>query len=69
MMELLIIKSGKKYIRVKQDSYILCLLDKASVFSSDSLAMVKDHVKNAAESGLPDVSIYKLKLSEEPLKE
>jgi len=68
-MELLIIKSGKKYIRVKQDNYILCLLDKASVFSSDSLTMVKDHVKKAAENGLPDVSIYKLKLSEEPLKE
>jgi len=67
-MELLIIKSGKKYIRIKQDNYILCLLDQASVFSSDSLAIVKDHAKNAAENGLSNVSIYKLKLSEEPLK-
>ena len=66
-MELLIIKSGKDYIRVKAEDYILCQLDKASVFPIDRLDAVKKHVKKLREKDFTRVAIYKLKMIEEPL--
>ena len=66
-MELLIIKSGEDYVRVKTDNYSLCQLDKASVFPIDSLAEVKTHVKKLKETDFPLIAIYKLTLIEEPL--
>jgi hypothetical protein len=65
-MELLIIKSGNDYIRVKAENYILCQVDKASVFPLDKLEAVKDHAKIMSERGFARVSISKLMLSEEP---
>ena len=67
-MELLIIKSGKDYIRVKTEDYILCQLDKASVFPIDNLDEVKKHVKKLRKKEFPLISIYRLKLLEEPLE-
>ena len=66
-MELLIIKSGEDYVRVKTENYNLCRLDKASVFPIDNLDEVKKHVKKLKENDFPLISIYKLKLIEEPL--
>ncbi len=67
-MELLIIKSGEDYIRVKSGDYILCQLDKASVFPVDNLDAVKKHVKNLREKDFNRVAIYTLKMIEEPLE-
>ena len=66
-MELLIIKSGEDYIRAKAGNYILCPLDKASVFPIDKLDAVKKHVKILREKDFTRVAIYKLKMVEEPL--
>ena len=66
-MELLIIKSGEDYVRVKTEDYILCQLDKASVFPIDNLDEVKKHVKKLKETDFPLITIYKLTLIEEPL--
>jgi len=68
-MELLIIKSGSEYIRVKEQAYLLCKIDKASVFSLEKLTEVKRHVEAVRNSGFQDVSIRKLVLREEPLDE
>jgi hypothetical protein len=67
-MELLIIKSGEDYVRVKTENYNLCQLDKASVFPIDHLDQVKKHVKKLKEKDFPFIAIYKLKLIEEPLE-
>jgi hypothetical protein len=67
-MELLIIKSGKDYIRVKAENYIRCPLDKASVFPMDKLEEVKTHVEILREKGFRHVSISRLLLSEEPFE-
>ena len=67
-MELLIIKSGKDYIRVKAGDYILCQLDKASVFPIENPDEVKKHVKKLREKDFPLISIYRLKLLEEPFE-
>ena len=66
-MELLIIKSGEDYVRVKTESYNLCRLDKASVFPIDNLDEAKMHVKKLKEKDFPLISIFKLTLIEEPL--
>jgi hypothetical protein len=67
-MELLIIKSGKDYIRVKAENYILCRLDKASVFPMDKLEEVRTHAKILKEKGFRRISLSRLKLSEEPFE-
>ena len=66
-MELLIIKSGEDYIRVKTEDYLLCRLDKASVFPIDNLDEVKKHVKKLRARDFPSIAIYRLKLMEELL--
>ncbi len=65
-MELLIIKSGEDYVRVKSENYNVCRLDKASVFPIDNLDEVKKHVKKLKEKDFPLIAIYKLTLIEEP---
>jgi len=66
-MELLIIKSGKDYIRVKGNNYLLVKLDKASVFLFDGLDLVKNHESSLKEQGFKNISIKKLILTEEDL--
>jgi hypothetical protein len=66
-MELLIIKSGEDYVRVKTGNHSLCRLDKASVFPIDNLDEVKKHVKKLKEKDFSLIAIYKLTLIEEPL--
>lgn len=66
--ELLIIKTENRYVRVKSSEYLICGLDKASVFPMEKLETVREHAAAAAEQlgGAP--RIYKLILREEPLK-
>ena len=66
-MELLILKSNQKYIRFKDDVYLLVSLDKASVFPMNQIDLVKLHESNLAEQGFQDVCIKKLVLTEEDL--
>jgi hypothetical protein len=63
-MELLVIKSGKDYIRVKAENYIPCRLDKASVFPFDKLEEVRAHINLLREKRFQRLSISKLTLSE-----
>ena len=66
-MELLIIKSGKDYIRFKDENYLLVKLDKASVFPLDQMDVVLQHKSILMEKGLENVCIKKLVLSEKDI--
>ncbi len=65
--ELLIIKDGKEYIRAKDDTFIRCKLDKASVFPMSRLEAVKTMVQTLHDKGMTLACIKKLKLIEEDL--
>ncbi len=64
--ELLIIKDNENYIRVKENQYSCCSLDKASVFPMDKILNVKEHVKCLKNKGFDRACIYKLILTEIP---
>lgn len=66
-MELLVIKNGADYIRVKDGSYLAVGLDKASVFLFERLAQVKDQLTDVQGSGFPEAAIFRLTLRETPL--
>lgn len=66
-MELVIIKSGKTYIRVKEGEYLKVNLDKASVFPMEKLPMVRDFEKEIKSRGFEKVCLKKLVLTEEEL--
>ncbi|MBU0462736.1 MAG: hypothetical protein KKD21_11660 [Proteobacteria bacterium] len=66
-MELLIIKSGKQYIRFKDDTYLLVNLDKASVYPFDKMDVVQQHESCLKEKGFHNVCIKKLILTEKDL--
>lgn len=68
-MDLLIIKCGRDYIRVKEDTFITVGLDKASVFPMDQLDQVRDRLKRVQASGLVQAAIYRLTLTERPFEE
>jgi len=65
-MELLIIKTEKNYIGFKDGEYIVCGLDKASVFPLKQIESVRNHVKNLKELRFQTVSISKLTITESP---
>ena len=65
--DLLIIKDGKEYIRVKDDTFLKCGLDKASVFPMSKLEAVKTIVQTLHDKGMTSACIKKLKLIEEDL--
>jgi len=64
-MELLLIKSGKDYIRIKENRYIASSLEKASVFPFDQIESVKQHMKHLEKLNFENVSVKKLILKEE----
>ena len=66
-MELLILKSGRDYIRCKASTYLLVKLDKASVFPMDQLNRVREHEIRLNQEGFQTVRIKKLILTEEDL--
>ena len=67
-MELLIMKNKTEYVRVKGDAYLFVGLDKASVLPLAKLTTVQGHIKKLQDQGFEHVSIYQLKLSEEPYR-
>ena len=67
-MELLIIKNGENYIRVKDETFIQCGIEKASVFPCEKLDMVKGYIKILKAKGIKSPAIYRLVIREEPLE-
>ncbi len=67
-MELLILKTGNRYIRLKQDGPHIVPLDKASVFPMNQIEYVRTHLQNLCEAGFENVYIKKLILTEEDLE-
>ncbi|SMC37898.1 hypothetical protein SAMN02746065_101235 [Desulfocicer vacuolatum DSM 3385] len=65
--QLLIIKNGNDYIRVKEDHFLVCGLDKASVFPMNKLEIVKAHVVAMEKEHGWQGRIHRLILREEPL--
>lgn len=65
--QLLIIKIQADYIRVKDDNYLVCGLDKASVFPMEELDTVKAHVAAMEKKQGWHGTIYRLSLREEKL--
>lgn len=68
-MELLIIKCKDGYIRVKDNDYITCTMDKASVFPIQDLDRVKQHVKNLRKRDEQNIQIRTLTIIEGPFRE
>ena len=66
-MELLIIKSGKNYIRFKNGNYLLVRIEKASVFPFNQMELVRQHESCLKEQGFENVSIKKLVLTEKDI--
>lgn len=66
-MELLIIKTGTRYLRIKPSEFLEVNLDKASVFPMNRLPHVKKLEQEARTQGFEDLRIKKLVLSEEDL--
>ncbi len=66
-MELLILKSGTTYIRVKENRFLRVGLDKASVFPMDQMDRVRAHETQLKTQGFKSVRIKKLILSEEDI--
>ncbi|HKK90881.1 MAG TPA: hypothetical protein VJ936_05750 [Desulfobacteraceae bacterium] len=64
-MELLILKSGKSYIRVKEEHFLVVDLDKASVFPMDQIKKVLAFKDSLNREGFRDACIKKLVLTEE----
>ena len=66
-MELLIIKSGQEYIRIKSKEDLLVPLDKASVFPTGQIERVNQHVTRLKKEGFGTVCIKRLILTEKDL--
>ncbi|MCG8687392.1 MAG: hypothetical protein MI892_21120 [Desulfobacterales bacterium] len=67
-MELLIIKTGKRYLRIKDGAFLVVNLDKASVYPMDQLDQVNVYARDAKAEGLSQVHVKKLILTEEDLQ-
>ncbi|WP_419658145.1 hypothetical protein Dvar_71070 [Desulfosarcina variabilis str. Montpellier] len=68
-MDLLIIKCGDDYIRIKEDAFFTVGLDKASVFPMHQLDQVRDRLKQVQSGGFVQAAIYRLTLTERPFEE
>ena len=68
-MELLVIKYGDKYVRIKEGEHVLCSIQKTSVFPITDLEEVKYHVLELGRKGHQSPKVYKLVLHEEELEE
>jgi hypothetical protein len=66
LIELLIIKSGEKYIRCREGAYFPSSLEKASVFPMEKLEHVRDILSDLQSRGFADISLCKLIVTEEP---
>lgn len=68
-MELYVIKCGQDYVRACEDHYILCGLNKASVFSPKQRAAVEAHLRRMRQENncFAAAAVYKLAITETPL--
>jgi hypothetical protein len=66
-MELIIIKSKDRYIRVKEDAYLCVNLDKASVFPMEKIETARAHEQKLKNENFKHVRLKKLVLTEEDL--
>ncbi len=67
-MKLLIIKSGRQYIRFKNETYFRVKFEKASVFPFDDLDLVKEHAAATQARGFENICIRQLTITEEDLQ-
>ena len=67
-MELLIIKSGDRYVRVNENANRLCGIDKASVYPLEKLDAVRRLAAELRQQGFKDIGIRRLVLTETPLE-
>ncbi len=65
-MDLLILKTKDKYIRFKNDEYIICDMDKASVFPMSRIQEARENLLNLRKMGFTDVSVSRLIINEVP---
>lgn len=65
MNELLIIKSGTEYLRLKGNGFEPCPLNKASVFPLGQVEEARNHCTKLAAAGFP-AKLMKLTIIEEP---
>jgi len=68
-MELLILKSGERYMHVKPEGGHLGGIEKASVYPMQKLPEVKQLIRDLSRQGFQDISIWKLILTEMPLED
>ena len=66
-MELLIIKTKDRYLRVKGENFQAVGLDKASVYPMDQMDPVRKLAETASQKGFGAVCVKKLVLTEEDL--
>ncbi len=66
-MELLVIKNGTDYIRIKDGTFSAVGLEKASVFPLDRLAYVNDQLADVRAGEFPQAAIHLLTITETPL--
>lgn len=67
--ELLILRTGDSYIRLRADGHELCDMEKASVFPLTKAHEVHNYQTKLAAQGIDDLRIHKLTISEEPFVE
>ena len=67
-MELLVVKSGDNYIRIKEDEYVCCGLDRASVFPVEQSDRVKEYVRELHSRDFEQVSVKKLVITQEDIE-
>lgn len=65
--QLLVLKVGTDYIRVRAGTYLPCSLQQASVFAADQLETVRGHRDALQRTGIPEVRICRLTIDEEIL--
>lgn len=63
-MELLVIKSGAAYIRIRETGIVAVGLDKASVWPLARLNQVEEQLGRVQNSGFPEAAIFRLTLTE-----
>lgn len=67
-MELLLIKAGEDYVRVVENGYTFCSMDKASVFPMEKCEAVKAHVRKLSAGDPREIRIKKLVIQEEDFR-
>jgi hypothetical protein len=66
MTELLIIKAGDDYFRFREDGFVPCAMNKASVFPLTKLAEAKALCQKLRDAGIAGAALHKLTIIEEP---